>query len=79
MSKDLMEILLEGNPFLYKTLPPLDLSANQVDLDKLCSTMYDTMIENKGMGLAANQVGIEQRVFIMDNEERYYFLSLIHI
>ena len=31
------------------------------------------MIENKGMGLAANQVGIEQRVFIMDNEERYYF------
>ena len=73
MLKEFMEILLEGNPFLYKTLPQLDFSTNQVDLDILCSTMYDTMIENSGMGLAANQVGVEQRVFIMDNEERYYF------
>ena len=73
MHKEFMEILLEGNPFLYKTLSSFDFSTNQVDLDKLCSTMYDTMIENNGMGLAANQVGIEQRVFIMDNEERYYF------
>ena len=73
MFKEFMEILLEGNPFLYKTLPQLDFSTNQVDLDILCSTMYNTMIENNGMGLAANQVGVEQRVFIMDNEERYYF------
>ena len=73
MFKEFMEILLEGNPFLYKTLPQLDFSTNQVDLDILCSTMYDTMIENNGMGLAANQVGVEQRVFIMYNEERYYF------
>ena len=73
MHKEFMEILLEGNSFLYKTLSPLDFSTNQVDLDKLCSTMYDTMIENLGMGLAANQVGVEQRVFIMDNDERFYF------
>ena len=68
-----MEILKEGHPFLYKKLPLVDLSTNQVDLDKLCSTMYDTMKANDGMGLAANQVGVEQRVFIMDNDERYYF------
>ena len=73
MSKELMEILKEGHPFLYKKLPLVDLSTNQVDLDKLCSTMYDTMKANDGMGLAANQVGVEQRVFIMDNDERYYF------
>ena len=73
MHKEFMEILIEGNPFLYKTLPPFDFTNNQVDLDKLCSTMYDTMIENNGMGLAANQVGVEQRVFIMDNDERFYF------
>ena len=48
MFKEFMEILLEGNPFLYKTLPQLDFSTNQVDLDILCSTMYDTMIENNG-------------------------------
>tara|TARA_Y100001970_G_scaffold90489_2_gene114108 strand:- start:5869 stop:6369 length:501 start_codon:yes stop_codon:yes gene_type:complete len=73
MSKELMEILTEGNPHLYKTLPHLDFTNILVDLEKLCSTMYDTMIENKGMGLAANQVGIDQRVFIMDDSERFYF------
>jgi peptide deformylase len=35
-------------------------------LDELCSDMYDTMYDAEGVGLAAPQIGLNLRLFVMD-------------
>jgi peptide deformylase len=35
-------------------------------IKKLAEDMYETMYHERGVGLAANQVGILQRIFVMD-------------
>src|SRR6185295_14948147 len=51
--------------------PVLDAPADPVtefdaDLEKLVSDMFETMYAAPGVGLAAVQVGIPQRLFVMD-------------
>lgn len=36
------------------------------DLEKLCEDMFDTMYEAEGVGLAAPQIGLNLRLFVMD-------------
>ena len=36
------------------------------ELEKLCEDMYETMYENEGVGLAASQIGLSLRLFVMD-------------
>lgn len=38
------------------------------DLADLCSDMYDTMYDAEGVGLAAPQIGLNLRLFVMDCE-----------
>lgn len=41
------------------------------NIRKFVEDMYDTMEDEKGVGLAATQVGVHQRIFVMDvSEER---------
>ena len=40
----------------------------------LCNNMYDIMNDNNGVGLAANQVGISQRIIVVDFEP-YYMIN----
>jgi peptide deformylase len=47
-------------------------------LTKLLSDMYDTMIENDGVGLAAPQVGISQRIAIVDIDDNHGTIELIN-
>ena len=52
-------VLLEvGKPFLDDEF--------NADLEKLVADMFDTMGKAGGVGLAAPQVGISKRVFVMD-------------
>lgn len=37
-------------------------------LAELCADMYDTMYEAEGVGLAAPQIGLNMRLFVMDCE-----------
>ncbi|MEQ1603682.1 MAG: peptide deformylase [Pyrinomonadaceae bacterium] len=46
---------------------PVD--AFDVDLEKLVANMFVTMEEAKGVGLAAPQVGVGKRLFVMDTPE----------
>lgn len=39
------------------------------DLKSLCDDMYETMYENDGVGLAAPQIGLGIRLFVMDCED----------
>ena len=38
------------------------------ELEKLCADMFDTMYDAEGVGLAAQQIGLSLRLFVMDCE-----------
>ncbi len=38
------------------------------ELEKLCADMFETMYEAEGVGLAAPQIGLSLRLFVMDCE-----------
>jgi peptide deformylase len=62
-------------PILRFPDPKLKLVAKPVeifdqDLQKLCANLLETMYESEGIGLAATQAGVLQRVFVMDLSER---------
>ncbi|HQZ95427.1 MAG TPA: peptide deformylase, partial [Pyrinomonadaceae bacterium] len=39
------------------------------DLADLCADMFDTMYDAEGVGLAAPQIGLNLRLFVMDCED----------
>jgi peptide deformylase len=39
------------------------------ELEKLCADMFETMYEAEGVGLAAPQIGLNLRLFVMDCED----------
>lgn len=47
------------------------------ELKSLLDSMWNTMVKEKGLGLSANQVGLSQRMFVMEgpNKERYYIVN----
>jgi len=51
------------DPILRKVLKPVK---NFENIEKVISNMFDTMYENDGIGLAANQIGIDLNIFIID-------------
>lgn len=56
-----------GDPVLRKEAE----SVNEVtdDIRLLIQDMYETMVHHKGVGLAAPQIGVSLRIFIMDVEK----------
>ena len=57
-------ILVYPDPFLARKAAPV----TKVDerLRELVRDMFDTMYESEGIGLAATQVGVDQRVIVVD-------------
>ena len=55
-----------GEPVLRKV--GLDISADYPNLQELILNMYDTMYNAYGVGLAAPQVGLAIRLFVIDTE-----------
>lgn len=49
------------------------------NLSKICNDMFETMYESEGLGLAATQVNIQQRIIVMDlsedKSEPYCFIN----
>lgn len=67
-----MQILKYPNPALFITCT--EVSVFGPELKILLDSMWETMIEGRGMGLAANQVGLVFRMFTMlgpENEKIY--------
>ena len=61
-----MELLKENDPALLEVSTPWDFEVDGSP-EELVKEMMKVMIENGGVGLAAPQVGIAKRVFIMGN------------
>ena len=61
---DLYDIIIAPDGVLKETAQPVDKvdAAIQKQMDRMLATMYDA----PGIGLAANQVGLLNRVFVMD-------------
>ena len=57
------EVIHYGRTLLTKKCEPV---RDFNDLDDLIDDMFDTMYEEEGIGLAANQVGVDINLFIID-------------
>jgi len=63
----------KDNKFLRRKTPPFDFNAYSKDeLRKLINNMKETMRGANGVGLAANQVGINARFFIVEFDDKFY-------
>lgn len=61
----LLNIMKEGEPVLRKTSKPVTEITSRIIT--LLDDMRDTLIKSGGVGLAAPQVGILRRIFIIDD------------
>jgi len=60
-----LELLPANHPLLKEPTMKFDFDKPPIPPDQLFTTLAEFMIENKGMGLAANQVGIPYNVFVI--------------
>jgi peptide deformylase len=65
-------VLRMGDPRLSQVAKPVA-NFNSAELDRLISDMFDTMQAENGVGLAAPQIGVDQRlvVFGFESNPRY--------
>lgn len=61
-----LEVLSYPNPFLKTIAQPVTDFNNELNL--LIQNMIETMYNSRGIGLAATQVGSDQKLFIMDTK-----------
>ncbi len=62
-------IVIVGDPVLHTPTKPVAVNADgslPADVTDLIADMYETMDAAYGVGLAANQIGVSQRVFVYD-------------
>lgn len=64
-----LTILKYPHPFLKKVAKPVAENAIDDNLRDTINAMFSAMYEAHGGGLAATQVGLDMRVFIMDGSE----------
>lgn len=70
------QIVMYPNGILEETCEPV--SVFDKKLVKLLNDMYDTMIEFDGVGLAAPQIGIKQRIAIVDIDDHHGTIEMIN-
>ncbi len=63
----ILPIYAFGDPVLKKRASEIE--KNYPDLDKLIENMYETMYKSNGIGLAAPQIGLSIRLFIVDGNQ----------
>ncbi|MFP4546722.1 MAG: peptide deformylase [Fidelibacterota bacterium] len=59
-----LDVKIYGNPILRKKVKKLEKLPE--NFDQLVADMYETMNVEKGIGLSANQVGMDMSFFIVD-------------
>ncbi|MDR0769148.1 MAG: peptide deformylase [Dysgonamonadaceae bacterium] len=60
----ILPIYLYGHPVLRKVTK--DIPLDYPNLETLLDNMFDTLNESKGIGLAAPQIGLEDRILVVD-------------
>ena len=57
-------IVIHGDPVLHNPTQPVDEDLQSPEFQQLIEDMYETMEAANGVGLAANQIGVNKRVFV---------------
>lgn len=65
----ILNLVDKNNPILRQTMPDFDFANPPTDPIQLAKDLTETMIHNKGIGLAANQCGLPYRVFVLSGEQ----------
>jgi peptide deformylase len=65
----MLQIIKFPNPILRQRMPEFDFSNPIIDPIELEKSMLELMFQYDGIGLAANQVGINTRVFTMGHRD----------
>ncbi len=60
----ILEVKIYGSPILRKTVAKLEKIPD--NFPQIITDMYETMSQEQGIGLAANQVGLDMSFFIVD-------------
>ena len=69
-----MNIRTYGDATLRRKAEPVDVIDD--DIRNLCHLMVEVMIRDNGVGLAAPQIGVSKRIFVMDADgELYIFIN----
>jgi len=66
----IMKLIDASDALLNQECQAFDFANPQVDPHKLVEDLADTMAHNRGVGLSANQIGYNLKVFIMGNPDR---------
>lgn len=65
----ILDLVDSKHPLLWTKLERFNMSNPPTDPVELVVNLTETMINNKGLGLAANQVGLPYRVFVINSEQ----------
>lgn len=65
------DLVPETHPILKQKLKDFDFENPPVDPNEFASTLVETCIANRGLGLSANQCGFDFRVFVMGQGDNY--------
>ena len=63
-----MKLLYYPNVWLEKEVKSVDLENPGFDPKELHKQMIDVMLSSKGIGLSANQIGLDAKVFVMGDK-----------
>lgn len=66
-----LSLLKEGNPKLLEVSQPWDFTVDG-DPSELIKEMARIMFESLGVGIAAPQVGLQKRLFVMGNRDKLF-------
>jgi peptide deformylase len=70
-----MVILKYPDPILFKVCKEVTVFGSELKI--LLDSMHETMVAQRGMGLSANQVGLTQRMFVMQtlDEDKLFVIN----
>ena len=73
-----MQLLISPNPWLDKQVNRFDF--DKLDASELSDQMIDLMLKEGGIGLSANQVGLDAQIFVMkphllENEDPFAVIN----
>ena len=63
-----LELVKAPSDWLQKKMEPMDLENLPDNLKEIKDAMNQVMLDNKGIGLSANQVGLDMRLFVFHAE-----------
>lgn len=66
----IQKIITDKNRFLLLPSDPVDLDNTNVTFSTTITDMIDTVVDAKGFGIAAPQIGVRQRIIVVLNQKK---------